>query len=133
VPLSEHEQRILAELEESLVRHDPAFAERVRAEGFHHDAHRRCRWAAAGVLAGAVITIAFFSTSVLVGFLGVVMMFTSALAFERNLRRTGRAGWRGPSRAAAAARRQSRVPVGRVDDAVRSARSWIRGRLHRDR
>ena len=49
MPLSEHEQRILAELEESLVRQDPEFAERVRSETVYRHAGRYCKWAAVGV------------------------------------------------------------------------------------
>lgn len=93
MPLSEHEQRILAELEESLVRQDPAFAERVRSETVYRHAGRFCKWAAVGFVAGLAVLVAFYSESVPVGLLGVAMMFVAAVVFERNLRRMGRAGW----------------------------------------
>ena len=38
--------------------------------------------------------MAFFSFSILIGFLGVALMFGSAVVFEQNLRRMGKAGWR---------------------------------------
>src|SRR5580658_628529 len=82
VPLSEHEQRILAELEESLVRQDPDFAERVRTETVYRHAGRYCKWAAVGFVAGIAILIAFYPKSVAVGFLGVALMFSSAVVFE---------------------------------------------------
>jgi len=37
--------------------------------------------------------VAFYSQSIFVGLLGVAMMFGSAVIFERNLRRMGKAGW----------------------------------------
>ena len=61
VPLSEHEQRILAELEESLVRQDPEFAERVRSESVYRHAGRYCKWAAAAFVLGVVVLVAFFA------------------------------------------------------------------------
>ncbi len=93
MPLSEHEQRILAELEESLVRQDPAFAERVRSETVYRHAGRYCKWSAVGFVAGLAVLVAFYSQSVAIGLLGVGLMFGSAVVFERNLRRMGRAGW----------------------------------------
>jgi len=60
VPLSDHEQRILAELEESLVRQDPEFAERVRSETVYRHAGRYCKWAAVTFVLGVVILVAFF-------------------------------------------------------------------------
>ncbi len=64
VPLSDHEQRILAELEESLVRQDPEFAERVRSETVYRHAGRYCKWAAVTFVLGVVILVAFYSKSV---------------------------------------------------------------------
>ena len=99
MPLSDHEQRILAELEESLVRQDPEFAERVRSETVYRHAGRYCKWAAVTFVLGVVILVAFYSKSVIAGFIGVVIMFASAVWFERNLRRMGRAGWHDLTRA----------------------------------
>ncbi len=93
MPLSDHEQRILAELEESLVRQDPEFAERVRSETVYRHAGRYCKWAAVTFVLGVVVLVAFYAKSVVAGFIGVVIMFGSAVWFERNLRRMGRAGW----------------------------------------
>jgi len=67
VPLSDHEQRILAELEESLVRQDPEFAERVRSETVYRHAGRYCKWAAVTFVLGVVVLVAFYSQSVIAG------------------------------------------------------------------
>ena len=130
MPLSEHEQRILAQLEESLVRQDPGFAERVRSETVYRHAGRYCKWAAAGFVAGVAVTVAFYSRSVLAGFAGVAVMFVSAVVFERNLRRMGRAGWhdlthpKGQDREGAS---------NSLESTVHDAREWLRARfLRRD-
>ena len=132
MPLSDHEQRILAELEESLVRQDPEFAERVRSETVYRHAGRYCKWAAVTFVLGVVILVAFYSKSVIAGFVGVVIMFASAVWFERNLRRMGRAGWHDIKRAAKDGddSREGAAPTG-IEGAVSEARDWFRSRFHR--
>ena len=129
MPLSEHEQRILAELEDSLVRQDPGFAERVRSETVYRHAGRYCKWAAAGFVAGVAILVAFYSQSVAVGLVGVAIMFASAVIFERNLRRMGRAGWHDFTRSL-----HDDHPSGAggsIEHAVHGARDWFRSHLFR--
>ncbi len=62
MPLSEHEQRILAELEESLSKQDPRFAKNVRETNVYSHGGRRVRWGIAGFVAGLLILILCFST-----------------------------------------------------------------------
>ena len=93
MPLSEHEQKVLQELEQALYRQDPAFADRVRSENVYRYAGRYLRWSVLGFVAGLVVMLVFFTTSVLAGFAGVLLMFASLIAFWTNLRRMGRAGW----------------------------------------
>ncbi len=126
MPLSEHEQRILAELEESLVKQDPAFAERVKSETVYRHSGRFCLWAALGFAVGVAVLVAFYTESVALGLLGVAIMFVSAVVFERNLRRVSRAGWHDLRRSL----RRTR-PEG--DTTLRSAREWLRARIRRDR
>jgi hypothetical protein len=130
VPLSDHEQKILAELEESLVKQDPEFAERVRSETVYRHAGRYCKWAAVTFVLGVVILIAFYSKSVLAGFVGVVIMFASAVWFERNLRRMGRAGWHDLTRSKDGEPRTGVASNG-IEGAVTGARDWFRTRFHR--
>jgi hypothetical protein len=131
VPLSEHEQRILAELEESLVRQDPEFAERVRSETVYRHAGRYCKWAAVGFVAGLAVLVAFYSESVAVGLLGVAIMFASAVIFERNLRRMGKAGWHDLTRPI---NEDSPSGAKGIEGAVHQARGWFRTHfLRRDR
>ena len=94
MPLSEHEQKILAELEESLSKQDPRFAKNVRETNIYSHGARRVRWGIAGFALGLVILVVFFSQNVYAGLVGVALMFVSAIVVERNARLMGRAGWR---------------------------------------
>jgi uncharacterized membrane protein len=131
VPLSDHEQRILAELEESLVRQDPEFAERVRSESVYRHAGRSCKWAAVTFVVGVVVLVAFLSRSVVAGFVGVVIMFASAVWFERNLRRMGRAGWHDLTRSRDGEQSKAAAASSGIEGAVSEARDWFRTRFHR--
>ena len=93
MPLSEHEQKILAELEESLSKEDPRFAKNVRETTVYTHSGRRVRWGVFGFVAGLVILITTFSSSIAIGLVGVAIMFASAILIERNVRRLGRASW----------------------------------------
>jgi hypothetical protein len=126
VPLSEHEQRILAELEESLVRQDPQFAERVRSKTVYRHAGRQAKWAALGFVVGLAVLVGFYSHSVALGLVGVALMFGSAVVFERNLRRLGRASWYDLKHA----RRPDDQPP-TIEHALQGTREWLRSRLFR--
>ena len=129
VPLSEHEQRILAELEESLSQQDPTFADRVANETVYRHAGRQCKWAAFTFVLGLVELIAFYSVSVILGLLGVAIMFGSAVVFERNLRKMGRASWHDITRSLHEEERSG--AEGGIETAVHDARDWFRSRFHR--
>ncbi len=92
MPLSEHEQRVLQELEQALYHDDPAFANRVRQENVYRYAGRYLKWSILGFVVGLAVMVVFFTTSVFIGFLGVLIMFASLVSFWTNLRRMGKAG-----------------------------------------
>ena len=129
VPLSEHEQRILAELEESLSQQDPTFADRVANETVYRHAGRQCKWAAFTFVLGLVELIALYSVSVILGLLGVAIMFASAVVFERNLRKMGRASWHDITRSLHEEERSG--AEGGIETAVHDARDWFRSRFPR--
>jgi hypothetical protein len=131
MPLSEHEQRILAELEESLVRQDPEFAERVRSETVYRHAGRYCKWAAVAFVLGIVILVAFFARTPVLGFIGVIIMFASAVVFERNFRRMTRAGWHDLTRSRDGEPSRAGAASSGLEGAVTEARDWLRARFHR--
>lgn len=122
MPLSDHEQRILQELEQSLYQQDPQFAERVRSESLYRHAGRACKWAALGFVAGLVMLISFFAVSLIGGLAGFVVMFLSAVVFERNLRRMGQAGWRELTES---------IRAESLGGTFHETRDWIRSHLHR--
>lgn len=92
MPLSEHEQRILHEIERSFYEQDPAFANRVRSETVYRHAGRSCKWSLASFVAGFAFLILTFTSSMFLAALGFLVMLASALVFEKNLRRMGKAG-----------------------------------------
>ena len=93
MPLSEDEQRILHEIEQQFYESDPAFAREVGKTTLYRHAGRNLKWAAAGFFCGFVLLIVAFASSLLLGFAGFLVMLASAIVFERNLRKMGRAGW----------------------------------------
>jgi len=120
MPLSEHEQKILAELEESLSKQDPRFAKSVRETNVYSHGGRRVRWGVAGFIAGLAILVAFFSQNVYVGLFGVALMFVSAVVVERNARLLGRASWRDITRPS-----QGDDATQALGPRTRSLREWL--------
>lgn len=93
VPLSEDEQRILSEIEQHLYASDPQLVREVSSTTIYRHAGRNLKWAAVGFVAGLALMLTTFTTSVLLAFAGFLAMLGSAIFFERNLRKMGRAGW----------------------------------------
>jgi hypothetical protein len=87
MPLSEHEQRILAEIERRLLEEDPKFAHQV-GSSFRAHLGRRLKLAVAGFIAGlAVVISSTFLENVAVGVAGFIMMLASVFVFVRTMRR----------------------------------------------
>ncbi len=93
MPLSEHEQRILQEIEARLYESDPALAREVSTTTLYSHAFRNIKWAAIGFVIGTVAMVASLSTHWAIAFVGFLGMLLCALAIERNARKMGRAGW----------------------------------------
>lgn len=117
MPLSEHEQRVLKEMEQALYRHDPRFATRVRDESVYRFAGRNLRWSIVGCVAGLGIMLASFTWSVAVAFLGVALLFGSSIGVANNLKRMGRASLDDLSRTVRSERGDS--GIGGVGDRLR--------------
>jgi hypothetical protein len=84
MPLSEHEQKILIDLEESLRRHDPHFAKSVGNLSLHARQRRRKVLSVIGFIVGLTILVAFFTQSIVLGLIGLAMMLASSLVFASN-------------------------------------------------
>jgi hypothetical protein len=54
---------------------------------------RNCKWAALGFIAGLVILLVSFASSLWLGAFGFAVMLVSAVVFTQNVRKMGRAGW----------------------------------------
>ena len=93
MPISEDEQRILHEIEQQFYESDPAFAREVGKTTLYRHAGRNLKWAAAGFFCGFLLLIVAFASSLVLGFAGFLVILASAIVFERNLRKMGRAGW----------------------------------------
>ena len=89
MPLSEEEQRILHEMEQKLYEHDRAFADRVSTTSPRHQGNRSGRGSIVAFIAGFVLLIVAFRSSVLLGSLGFLIMLFAALTFVHHAGQSG--------------------------------------------
>ncbi|HVE92401.1 MAG TPA: DUF3040 domain-containing protein [Actinomycetota bacterium] len=89
--LSEHEQRILQEIERSLAAEDPDIERRLRNAKSPHDAKRRLRLGILGFLIGLALLLGF-AVNLAFGLAGFLVMLVSAVAIGASLRELGSAG-----------------------------------------
>ena len=122
MPLSEHEQRILAEIERRLLEEDPKFAHQV-GSSFRAHLSRRLKLAVAGFVVGLVVVISStFFENVAIGVAGFVIMLACVFLFVRTMRRratvdrpVGPAPPSGPAPPTGQPRRQVGGPKGGID------------------
>jgi hypothetical protein len=85
VPLSEHEQRLLEQIERALVDDDPKFASSVRSGDRRLKARRKLQIGALLLLVGlAVMLGGVVAQSILVGILGSLVMFGGGALIALN-------------------------------------------------
>ncbi|MBI3648901.1 MAG: DUF3040 domain-containing protein [Actinobacteria bacterium] len=89
MPLSDHEQRILEEIERRLAEEDPQLVDQVERTTLSSHLARRIRLAALGFLVG-LIALFFFAVSIWWAIAGFGLMVASTLAITRYLRQLGR-------------------------------------------
>lgn len=92
MPLSEDEQRIFSDIAQSLNESDPELVRELGSTTLYSYARRNILWATAGFIFGAVLLVLLLSVHVAAAFVGVVVMFVTALVIVRNARVIGRAG-----------------------------------------
>jgi hypothetical protein len=90
VPLSDHEQKILAEIERKLAEDDPTFVEQVGRTDLYSHLARRIRLAAIAFVVGLVMVLLLFVVSVWFAVLGFAVMLLSAVLIYRYLGQLGR-------------------------------------------
>jgi hypothetical protein len=86
MPLSEHEQKVLTELEYSLFEQDPRLVEAMWAGGNASLWKRRTLWGVTGYLVGTIVLVAYFTVSLWLGLVGVAVMGACMFVIERNVR-----------------------------------------------
>lgn len=85
MPLSEHEQRILAEIERRLSEDDPGFVERARKTTSTDHRLRRLRWSVIGFVVGFVALLGL-TFNIALGFGGFALMMVSVVTGATALR-----------------------------------------------
>jgi hypothetical protein len=125
LPLSEDEQRILHQIEQQFYEHDPALAGELETTSLYTHTLSRMKWAVAAFIVGVAILVVALATATtfVVAFGGFVIMLASAMWFERNARKLGRAGWQ---RATASLR------TGAFREQFGHTTERLRERFHRD-
>jgi len=92
VPLSEHEQRLLEQIERALYAEDPKFASTVSSTNLRTHARRRIVWSVLGFIVGiAALLTGVVVQSVPLAVIGFLVMFATAVyAFSQSKRLFGR-------------------------------------------
>ena len=95
MPLSEEEQRILHEMEQKLYEHDRDFANRVSNKSPRRpSAHSGRGWIIA-FIAGFVLLLVAFRSSLLLGSLGFLVMLGAAVVYVHQARQSDSARFGG--------------------------------------
>ena len=119
MPLSEDEQRILREIEENLSATDPKLVQHVADNTLYRHSARVIKWAVVGFVAGLLLMIFTFTTTLILGVVGFLVMLGCALTIEHNVRKLGQRRHGEPHRVDAQRRveeraRQRREPLARA-------------------
>lgn len=87
MPLSEHEQRLLEQMERALYAEDPKFASSLRSAGPRPGSRRQAALGVVVALGGlAVLVLGAASSLIPVGVLGFLMMLFGSYAVVRSMR-----------------------------------------------
>jgi hypothetical protein len=127
VPLSEHEQRLLEQMERALYAEDPKFASALRGADLRAHYRRRALYAVGGFAAGVALLMTGVVVQIIpVSIVGFVLMLGCALFAVSSWRRIPAPGDLGV--AAAAARKAGRQPRRRGRMMSRVEERWRRRR-----
>ena len=88
MPLSEHEQRILEDIEKRLSEDDPRLAQAVSSTSLYSHIARRIRWASLAFLVGFAMLMLFW-LSMWVALAGFAVMLASALLVYGYVKQIG--------------------------------------------
>ncbi|MFD5425713.1 DUF3040 domain-containing protein [Streptomyces sp. NPDC127084] len=105
MPLSEHEQRMLEQMERALYAEDPKFATALEGSGLRTYTRRRVYQAIAGFLVGIALLMAgMVTTAIWISVVGFLVMLGCAVLAVTGWRKAPKPGEQGPG--AQQARRQ---------------------------
>jgi len=85
MPLDDHEQKILAEIERQFYEEDPELARAVKR--IDRPSRTRLRLAALGVIAGLVTILVFFATNTVIALIGFAILVFSATVLAPEIKR----------------------------------------------
>jgi Protein of unknown function (DUF3040) len=121
VPLSEHEQKLLEQIEQALYAEDPKFAASVRSARSRKLGRRWILWSILGVLAGlGLVLVGLLAKLVVLGIVGFVLI-VAACAYGASMLRRGSTTGSGTNPAAASGGTKNRSGGlrGRMEDRLR--------------
>jgi hypothetical protein len=95
MPLDDHEQRILDEIERQFYEEDPDLALAVR--NIDRSGRFGVRYPLVGLIVGMVVVLASFTSSTPIAIVGFVLMVASATALAYGIRNRIQAGTRNPT------------------------------------
>ncbi|MGA8978287.1 MAG: DUF3040 domain-containing protein [Pedococcus sp.] len=90
MPLSEHEQQLLEQMEQALYAEDPKFASQMQGAGARAAARRRVAIGVVGVILGLALVLVGVNTTMWLGAAGFAIM-VGAVAFALTPPRRGKA------------------------------------------
>lgn len=120
MPLSDHEQKMLDQMEQALAAEDPKFASQMQGRSMARLQHRRWILGAVGLLAGLGLVLVGVNTTMWVGVAGFAVMVASAVYAVTPPRRARLGvvapdGTTGPAKGAKGSRRKSSL-MDRLDE-----------------
>jgi len=95
VPLSEHEQRILRQIERQF-QQERGLARSLRMPSGPQEAARNAKRASIAFVVGLLALLVSFASSWVVGLIGFIVMFLAAVVLVQSVRRLVRAHWSRP-------------------------------------
>jgi hypothetical protein len=113
VPLSEHEQQLLEQMEQALYAEDPKFASQMQGAGAKAAARRRLVVGVVGVVAGLALVLVGVNTTMWLGAVGFAIMVAAvayAVTPPRRKAKLGTVQSDGTVRRATAAGKPSKAP-----------------------
>ncbi|MFD9794992.1 DUF3040 domain-containing protein [Streptomyces sp. NPDC059070] len=125
MPLSEHEQRMLEQMERALYAEDPKFATALEGSGLRTYTRRRVYQAVAGFLVGIALLMIGIGQGIWISVVGFLIMLGCAVLAVTGWRKAPRRGEQ-PARGGATGRQAARAPKRSMMDRIEQR--WQRRR-----